>query len=464
MKTTTMKDLFNTVTIVTCVVFSSIGSYAQISQSSAANKQTIRSLVSVNKARYAVLSKSVVNGEIRASVVLTNLDGSTIGGYGSPYIQNNAELLHLWKEFIATNLNLTAQPDDLRVTENRSSDDATYAVAFVLDYSPSTTVPRAIRMQRAIQTALTQFAKEDFVSIVKFTGRVTVDVPASNDKEEYTSKFKVDGLNMRVNGSAVFDATIKGIEEIAATRSTRRLLILFSDGEDNSSSKSMQDAIALAKKMNVEIHTVTYGVGDDDVLSSLAKQTGGKTHELHDVYDFDRVFMGIYASMRHSYDVVVRSNNVQLAATHSPNSVISSSAPASGSIHPKEVLSLMPTHGVQVTKSSSLSDQSLTLNVDLKFEGEASNISAADLLMLDSIATVLVQRADLALEIVPGQSDASVVPEDVVIAQRRATAVRDLLIRRGVHPSRVQGFSSRPSSTEQPRGSSPKTTFVFTKM
>lgn len=425
---------------------------------------TVRSLVTSSSARYAVVSKSVERDAVRATIVLTKTDGSTIGGYGAPYLENKEHTLALWRDFISTNLNMLAHPDDLTVIEHRAAADASFGVAFVLDHSPSTTMPRAIRMQRAVQTALSQFAPADYVSVVKFTGRINVEVPVSNDKEEYASKFQVNGLNMRVSGSAVYDAAIRGIEQIAESTVDRRLVILFTDGEDNASSSTMLDVIALAKKTNTQIHTVTYGVGDEAVLSALANETGGRTHQLRDVYDFDKVFMGIYASMRHSYDLVVRTSNSPRNSADISNAVISSSAPVNGKIQPSELFALMPTKGVQLSNASTRSDQSLTLNVDLRFEGEASEISAADVLMLDSIATVMVQRADLALQIVPGNDDATVAPQDVVIAQRRATAVRDLLIRRGVHPSRVQGFSSRPSSTPQPRGTNSKTTFVFTKM
>ena len=85
---------------------------------------------------------------------------------------------------------------------------------------------------------------------------------------------------MRVSGSAVFDAAIRGIEEISASNADHRLVILFTDGEDNASSKSMLDVIALAKKTNTQIHTVTYGVGDEAVLAAIAAGSGGRTHRL----------------------------------------------------------------------------------------------------------------------------------------------------------------------------------------
>jgi len=457
---------------IACSVFAVVSASAQfmpMSENDQSNliesdKPSVRELVKNKAARFVVVNKSVESDVTRATVVLTNADGSTIGGYGSPYVESNDQLVAMWREFISSNLNISAQPDELTVVENRAAADATFAVAFVLDHSPSTTMPRAIRMQRAVQAALTQFAPQDFVSVIKFTGRINVEVPITKVKEDYISKFQVNGLNMRVSGSAVFDAAAKGLEELASTNTSRRLLILFTDGEDNSSSKKLQEVIALAKASNTQIHTVTYGVGDEEVLSRLALETSGRMHELHDVYDFDKVFLGIYASMRHSYDLTVRTHNAAQIASNISSAVISSSGAAQGTIQPMEVLSLMPKQGIQVTSPSTRSDQSLTMNVDLKFEGEASDISAADILMLDSIATVLVQRADLALEIVPASDGASVAPEAVVIAQRRATAVRDLLIRRGVHPSRVQGYASRPTSTPLPRGTSPKTTFVFTKM
>ena len=137
---------------IACSVFAVVSASAQfmpMSENDQSNliesdKPSVRELVKNKAARFVVVNKSVESDVTRATVVLTNADGSTIGGYGSPYVESNDQLVAMWREFISSNLNISAQPDELTVVENRAAADATFAVAFVLDHSPSTTMPRAI--------------------------------------------------------------------------------------------------------------------------------------------------------------------------------------------------------------------------------------------------------------------------------------------------------------------------------
>lgn len=421
---------------------------------------SVRDMVQSGQARFHVLSRETHGEKTDLQLVLVDQEGHSIGGYAPPYLGTQAEARELWKDFVTANLNLPVQPDAMTITETRSAENESFAVGFALDHSQSMTMPRAVRMQRAIQSALRTFDPNDFVTILKFTGSVDVEVPLSNNQAEYQSNFKVNGLASRGNGSSVYDAALEAIDELAKAPSvSRRILVLFTDGEDNSSSATIDDVIQAARKNNVVIHGVTFGVSNEDPVGTLAEGTDGRLHRLTDIYDFDRVFLGIYNALRHSYSITVKLNQTTFADASIGATM--TAAGSSGNVRTNDVLAMLPHDGVEIANATT-TDQSLIMNVKLSFADQTHNVDPANVALLDSIATVLIQRKDIAVEIL-NNTDESV---DENQAHRRANSVRDLLIRRGVPASRVQSYSGRTAAVDPiiRRTDPKKTTFVFTRL
>lgn len=424
---------------------------------------TVRELVHGGQAKFAIVEKRVFTERTEVELVLTDPSGKTIGGLATPYVQDEEDVRLLWKDFVTANLAIAALPDQISVREERKAEKESFAVAFALDHSPSMTMPRAIRMQKAVQQALATFDVNDYASVVKFTSRVSTEVSLSRDKEEVMKSFKVNGINLRSDGTAIYDGAMEALDELSQAQDvSKRILILFTDGEDNSSSATLNDVLARAKELDVRIFPVAYGVSDDAPLYTMAEKTGGRLHRLHDVYDFDRVFLGIYAALRHSYIVSVRTTKQRNDDMYQ-GAVISAGGMSAGSVRSAEVMNLMPKSGVEIASLAS-TDQSLVLNVDLDYDDESSDVDVSDVPMLDSVATMLIQRSDLALEIASGTDVTGASAEQVKSAQKRAQVVRDLLIRRGVPPARVQGYAGRSQAAPNHRPPGQKTTFVITKL
>ncbi|MCU0330820.1 MAG: VWA domain-containing protein [Candidatus Kapabacteria bacterium] len=208
----------------------------------------VRDLVASQRVRTQVVEKRMLEDRTEFTVVMTDDKGRTIGGYAAPYLQAGQDAAQLWREYVTTYLATPTTDDRLKVREERRAGDEKFAVAFVLDHSPSMTMPRAIRMQRAVQQALTNFEQDDFVSIVKFTSRVKTEVPLTSKKESYLEEFKVNGINVRNDGTAIYDATREGLEQLAeAPAGVHKILIVFTDGEDNSSSATLNQVKDEAK-------------------------------------------------------------------------------------------------------------------------------------------------------------------------------------------------------------------------
>lgn len=88
---------------------------------------------------------------------------------------------------------------------------------------------------------------------------------------EGLSRLRPDGL------SSVWDATYEGLVELIANGSNAcRAVILFTDGIDNCSKRTVNDVISLATRNRIRVFTIGYGerVGEAD-SRRLAESTGG---------------------------------------------------------------------------------------------------------------------------------------------------------------------------------------------
>jgi Ca-activated chloride channel family protein len=114
-------------------------------------------------------------------------------------------------------------------------------------------------------------------------------------------------------GTAFYDSIYYGVTEKLAQAEGRKAILMFSDGEDNSSSHNMMTAIETAQAANVPIYAIRYterkhgqltarnkyGIS---VMDRTAKETGG-LHINAEKTDPDTYFRQIAEELRTSYDV-----------------------------------------------------------------------------------------------------------------------------------------------------------------
>jgi Ca-activated chloride channel homolog len=121
-------------------------------------------------------------------------------------------------------------------------------------------------------------------------------------------------------GTALYDAIYFGItEKLAGIRQRRKALVVFSDGEENSSEHDLLDAIEMAQNSDVLVYAIRYtditgGKMDARdrygvrVLDHLAGQTGGKTFDYH-VTNLKQAFAEIAGDLRSLYQIAYQSTN-----------------------------------------------------------------------------------------------------------------------------------------------------------
>lgn len=120
-------------------------------------------------------------------------------------------------------------------------------------------------------------------------------------------------------GTAFYDSIYYPVTEKLARENGRRALLVFSDGEDNSSSHDMMTAIEAAQGANVLVFTIRYTEKEHGkltarnqygirVMDRIAKETGG-THIDAEATDPHTYFRQIAEELRTSYELAYYPTN-----------------------------------------------------------------------------------------------------------------------------------------------------------
>ena len=132
--------------------------------------------------------------------------------------------------------------------------------------------------------------------------------------QKSTGRFPELGLREdRDLGTAFYDSIYYSVTEKLAQENGRRAILLFSDGEDNSSSHNMMTAIETAQRENVVVYAIRYTDKEHgkltarnkygiSVMDRIARETGG-AHIDAETTDAHVYFRQIAEELRTSYEL-----------------------------------------------------------------------------------------------------------------------------------------------------------------
>lgn len=106
----------------------------------------------------------------------------------------------------------------------------------------------------------------------------------------------------------------------------RRAMVILSDGDDNQSRYSRDQALEMAHKADVVIYTISTNISridsdGDKVLRYLASETGGLAIFPFKIEDLAQSFENIANELRHQYNVFYRPNPLKTDGLYHPVSV-----------------------------------------------------------------------------------------------------------------------------------------------
>jgi Ca-activated chloride channel homolog len=182
---------------------------------------------------------------------------------------------------------------DIKVQDNNKAPDR------ILQFIPQSKLP--LRLGLLIDTSdsvrdrvtFEKRAAEKFINKVltgdsdlAFVGGFQSDVSVSQDFTRDATKLVqgVEKLTSGGDGTAIFDAVFLACWKLSAYPDqgrTAKVLVVLTDGQDNSSHRSLKQAIAAAEAAGVTVYTLSTAEKLDDetdanqILKTLAERTGG---------------------------------------------------------------------------------------------------------------------------------------------------------------------------------------------
>jgi VWFA-related protein len=133
--------------------------------------------------------------------------------------------------------------------------------------------------------------------------------------QDFTDNTEALGKGVRAlrpgGGTAMFDALYYACRDkllkSEQTRSVRRAVILVSDGDDNESHVTREEAIEMALRANVIVYTISTnfpsGGPGDKVLQRIADATGGRAFEPFQLQQVADAFAQIQDDLRSQYEL-----------------------------------------------------------------------------------------------------------------------------------------------------------------
>lgn len=396
--------------------------------------------------------------EVTAKLFLYDADGKYISGLAPPKFTGIGDYKNYWFSVVDSCNGVSTKVENYKIEEVREDAASSHAIVFVLDHSGSMGVKRATKLQEALQANFKYIKKSDYIAVIKFDTNIELEVPLSNDKTFYSSKFQVNGLDNHGGGTALFSAVHLAIQQLAKANDTlQKSIVLFSDGDDNSSKIKLDSIINYASSKEVAIYPIAYGLTDESFLQSMADYTAGRLYRIYTTREFPFVFGDIYRRLRGYYKLTYQ-------------------APECEGIHTLNVSLKLPEMNNATFTDNGMYDKSVfnkftPLNsitfVDIHFETGKFEVLQESYVEIQKIATSLQNSTSIKIEIRGHTDDVGSEDDNQNLSEQRAKSVKKVLISMGIDPNRMttKGFGESkpivPNTTVENRAKNRRTEFVI---
>ena len=152
----------------------------------------------------------------------------------------------------------------------------------------------------------------DYSAVASFSTHLTFD-PSEDASSPHT--MRQIGLLRSEGPTALYDSLYEGAAAFLAFNrersNTRRVVVLLSDGDDNYSLHSLEDAIAAAQKSNLTIYAIAAHnpqllYRGDGVLERMCSETGGRFFVVKTFEESGKAFAAMEQELRSQYTVNFR--------------------------------------------------------------------------------------------------------------------------------------------------------------
>jgi VWFA-related protein len=187
--------------------------------------------------------------------------------------------------------------------------DTPATIGLLIDSSGSMYQYRPMTIAGATAFADASHPRDEIFALA-FNEYVTAVLPPESP---FTNDGRIlrSALERNVNSrgrTALYDAIAGGLDYLARGRRERKVLVLLSDGGDNASQMTKDDAVHKAQASNAVIYTIAlveYGSRDANpqLLKELASASGGDTYRPDDADEITEALGKIARDIRHTYTI-----------------------------------------------------------------------------------------------------------------------------------------------------------------
>lgn len=133
----------------------------------------------------------------------------------------------------------------------------------------------------------------DNIAIVVFGTSVMMATPLSFDKESQKSIIDYLEVGMIGDKTAMIDSLATSINVLKDSKAKSKIVILLSDGEDNSSKIPIDVIIKLLKKYSIKVYSVGIGESNKIILNKISQETEGKSYIASSKEDLEGIYKQI---------------------------------------------------------------------------------------------------------------------------------------------------------------------------
>lgn len=392
------------------------------------------------------------------NAIVYDSEGNFISGLASPYLAENQNYKDYWKFVTDSCKGIATKIEDLQVEEIRESTSPPFSICFVLDNSTSMGELRAVNLQQSVRYVTGKIKAGDYISATKFTSKSTTEVLPTNNKDEFISKFRINGMSSSIygNGTDILLALDSAAETLLKVpEKYKRIIILFSDGMGGNS--NYQNVIKKLRNNDIRVFPICYGMTDISFMEKLAKDTDGKMFWLSNIKDFSKVFEYIYNLLNNHYKITYKPLNCN-------------------DLHNVTLNLDVKEFGFEKIQSFGEYDKSIFTDfaevgtmtfIDIEFEYNKAEINQESVELLGDLVNQLKRNEQIKIEICGHTDDIGGEDYNMQLSLARANSVKNELVKLGINSARlsVKGFGKTkpivPNDSEENRKKNRRTEFII---
>ncbi len=294
-----------------------------------------------------------------------------------------------------------------------------YHISIVLDHSGSMGNDRCVDLQNAVSLALKESETKNKISLIKFDSEISFEGKSIDSAEIQKVLYRKIGMEGFGGSTSIYDALNVSLDSLKIDTSYRPLVILFSDGYENSSKvQDIDGIVSKAKSLNVPVFTIAYGGGaDEDLLRGIANETNGLFFSIYDRSEFKDLLNNELFLLNHYYELRL--------------------LPCSFDFD-KIRFEGISTEGNKVTGEKLMKGIKETVALNINFDFDKYNLISKNLEEVKKVASYLKNNSEYNIIITGHTDNAGTVDYNMDLSIKRAESVKRALVNFGIDQKRIQ--------------------------